>query len=78
MSHEQADKKLNVLSVSTKTVIPEVAKSACGGEYRENNRLLDTPSTLLRVVSLSNHGSQLRLVRYDVWGLSQAFSSACL
>lgn len=35
MSHEQADKKLNVLSVSTKTVIPEVAKSACGGESRK-------------------------------------------
>jgi hypothetical protein len=53
MSHEQVDEKLKVLSVSSKSVIPEVAKSACGGESRENNSLLDT-------------GSRLRLVRYDV------------
>jgi len=41
----------------TKPVIPE---SASGGypESRENNSLLDTPSTSLRVVSLSNHGSR--------------------
>ena len=48
-----AVEKLNVLRVSTKSVIPEVAKSACGGESRENNSLLDT-------------GYRLRLARYDV------------
>ena len=47
-----AVEKLNLLRVSTKSVIPE---SAAGGypESRENNSLLDT-------------GSRLRLVRYDV------------
>ena len=46
-----------MLSASTKSVIPE---SAGGGypESRENNSLLNTPSTSLRVVSLSNHGSR--------------------
>ena len=46
-----------MLSASTKSVIPE---SAAGGypESREKNSLLDTPSTSLRVVSLSNHGSR--------------------
>ena len=58
-SHEQFDETLNVLSVSTTSVIPE---SASGGypESRENNSLLDT-------------GSRLRLVRYDVWSFFQAF-----
>ena len=55
-----------------------------------NNGLLDTPSTSLRVVSpstllrtvslsngLSNHGSRLRLVQYDVWGRFPAYSAAC-
>ena len=60
----QADEKLNVLSVSSKSVIPESAAGGCP-ESRENNSLLDT-------------GSRLRLVRYDVWGLFQAFSSACI
>ena len=35
MSHEQADKKLNVLSVSTKTVIPEVAKRLSGIQRKQ-------------------------------------------
>ena len=30
MSHEQVDEKLNVLSVSSKSVIPEVAKRLSG------------------------------------------------
>jgi hypothetical protein len=42
------------LQGSSKSVILEVAKSACGGESRNKDILLDTPSTLLRTVSLSN------------------------
>ena len=87
----RAVEKLNILSTSIGSVIPEGAKSACGGESRKKNSLLDTPSTSLRVVSpsallrtvslsngLSNHGSRLRLVRYDVWGPCQDFPVACL
>jgi hypothetical protein len=60
----QAAEKLNILSTSITSVIPEGAQSACGGESRKNNSLLDT-------------GSRLRLVRYDVWGRFQAFSAIC-
>jgi hypothetical protein len=65
-------------------VIPEVVKSACGGESRVEEGLLDTPSTSLKVVSpstwlrtvswsngLSNHGSRLRRLRYDISVLCQ-------
>ena len=62
--HKQVAEKLNILSTSIRSVIPEDAKSACGGESRKNNSLLDT-------------GSRLRLVRHDVWGRFQAFSAAC-
>ena len=57
--------KLKIQTESIKSVIP---KSGVGGcpESRNKDRLVDTPSTSLRVVSLSNHGSRLRLVRYDV------------
>jgi len=49
----QAAEKLSIFSTSITSVIPEGAKSACGGESRKNNSLLDT-------------GSRLCLVRYDV------------
>jgi len=61
---QQAAKKLGIFSANVKSVIPEVAKSACGGESRKNNTLMDT-------------GSRLRLVRYDVWAVSPTFSEAC-
>jgi hypothetical protein len=64
VAYEYAAEKLGILSTSGKSVIPEVAKSACGGESRKNNTLMDT-------------GSRLRLVRYDVWGRFQTFSAAC-
>ena len=60
----RAVEKLNILSTSIGSVIPEGAKSACGGESRKNNILLDT-------------GSRLRLARYDVCSRFQAFSAAC-
>jgi hypothetical protein len=56
----------NPFITSTDYVIPEVAKPACGGESSADEGFLDTPSTLLRVVSLSNHGSRLRRVGYDI------------
>ena len=48
--------KLGILGLSTKSVIPEVALRLSG--IQNNNILLDTPSTSLRVVSLSSHGSR--------------------
>jgi hypothetical protein len=33
--HEQTAEKLNILSTSIRSVIPEGAKSACGGESRK-------------------------------------------
>ena len=60
----------NPFITNTDFVIPEAAKPACGGESRADEGLLDTPSTSLRVVSLSNHGSRLRSVRHDVSDLS--------
>ena len=56
----------NPFITSTDSVIPEAAKPACGGESRADEGLLDTPSTSLRVVNLSNHGSRLRRVGYDI------------
>jgi len=82
----RASEKVYILSESSKSVIPEGAKSACGGESRKVTSILDTPSTSLRVVSpstllrtvslsngLSNHGSRLRLFRYDDGCRFQAF-----
>ena len=50
--------------MSIRSVIPEAAKYACGGESSKNNSPLDT-------------GSRLRLVRYDVWDRFQDYSAAC-
>ena len=51
--------KLDMLTTSAKFVIPESADGPPEAENLQRNKsLLDTPSTSLRVMSLSNHGSR--------------------